>query len=354
MAKNKLFEPLQLGNLKLSNRIFMAPMTRNRAKEDNVPSDMAAKYYRQRASAGLIVTEATQISTQGIGYIRTPGIHTEAQVEGWKKVTQAVHDEGGHIFLQLWHVGRVSHPDFHNGELPVAPSAVDFEGKSYTPEGMKDVVTPRALETEEVKDIVEDYRQVAELAKQAGFDGVEVHGANGYLINQFLESHSNKRTDEYGGSLENRVRFLVEVTEAVIDVWGKDKVGVRLSPLGTMSGMRTDELDVYYLATEKLNELGVAYLHITNGPNADSTAEIRKRFDNILINNGGFDQQSAIEELENQKVDAIAFGKLFLANPDLPKRFELDAPLNEWDSDTFYGGSAKGYIDYPTLEEVQA
>jgi len=354
MATNKLHDTLELGGLKLQNRIFMAPMTRSRAKEGHIPSDMAPEYYQQRSSAGLIISEATQISPQGIGYIDTPGIHTEAQVAGWKKVTDVVHEEDGRIFLQLWHVGRVSHPDFHDGKKPVAPSAVGFDGQSYTPEGMKKVVTPRALETDEVKAIVQDYRRAAELAKEAGFDGVEIHGANGYLINQFLESHSNQRTDEYGGSLVNRVRFLTEVTEAVIDVWGKDRVGVRLSPTGTSNGMSSEELEVYYLAAEKLNELDIVYLHVMNGPDSEVTTELRKRFKGVLVNNAGFDKASAEAELERGEVDAIAFGRLFLANPDLPKRFKLDAPLNDWDSDTFYGGDAKGYIDYPTLEEVKA
>lgn len=354
MAKHKLLESYQLGDLRLRNRLVMAPMTRSRAKEGHVPSDMAPEYYTQRASAGLIITEASQISLQGIGYINTPGIHTQEQVEGWKKVTASVHDKGGIIFLQLWHVGRVSHPDFHKGELPVAPSAILFEGQAFTPEGMKNVVTPRALETAEIKAIVQDYRRSAELAKEAGFDGVELHGANGYLPNQFLEQVSNQRTDEYGGSVENRARFLLEVTQALIDVWGKDRVGVRLSPTGTTNGMRPDDLEVYYYVAEELNKLGIIYLHLMNGPNSPVTTEIRKRFKNTIINNGGFTKESGEAELERGEVDLIAYGKLFLSNPDLPQRFEENAPLNEWDPTTFYGGTDKGYIDYPTLAEIEA
>jgi len=260
-----LFEPLKLGPYTLPNRVFMAPMTRNRAPE-TIPTEMMAVYYGQRAGAGLIVTEGVQISPQGIGYPATPGIHTEEQVEGWKRVTGAVHERGGHIFLQLWHVGRISHPDYHNGELPVAPSAIAPEGKASTYKGPQPFVTPRALETDEIPAVIEQYAHAAENAKKAGFDGVEIHGANGYLVDEFLRNGSNQRTDRYGGPVENRVRFLLEVTAAVCDVWGGDRVAVRLSPLNPFNNMRDSNPEATFsYAVEQLNRFGLAYLHIRDG-----------------------------------------------------------------------------------------
>jgi N-ethylmaleimide reductase len=319
---------------------------------------LAAEYYSQRASAGLIFSEGTQVSLQGIGYINTPGIYTAAQVAAWKKVTDAVHKNGGLIFCQLWHTGRVSHPDFHNGELPVAPSAVGFEGKAFTKNGFQDVVTPRALKLDEIEAIIEDHRRAALLAKEAGFDGVEIHGANSYLPAQFLEDGSNKRTDAYGGSIENRARFLLAITDAAIGVWGAKRVSVRLSPRNPFNGMSdsTPEKTYLYVVTE-LAKRSVGLLHVVEPvelPKGVSplAPEIRKAFSGILILNGGYTQAIAEEAVRGGKADAISFGSLFLANPDLPERFERDAPLHDPDQATFYGGAAKGYVDYTRLGDT--
>jgi N-ethylmaleimide reductase len=315
-------------------------------------------YYGQRASAGLIIAEATQISTQGVGYPATPGIHNELQVAGWKKITEAVHEKGGHIFLQLWHVGRISHPDFHNGELPVAPSAIAPKGDAVTPNGMKPFVTPRALETDEIKGIVEDYRQAAINAMAAGFDGVEIHSANGYLLDEFLRDGTNKRTDRYGGTFENRARFLLEVTEAVVTVWGADRVGIRLSPSGTFNDMTDSDPETFFVyLLGQLNRFGLAYLHIVDalesdirhGANVINLEVLRKAYNGTLIVCGGYDQARAGEAIAEGKADAVAFGQLYIANPDLVERFNLNAPLNEPDAVTFYGGNEKGYTDYPAL-----
>ncbi len=355
-----LFEPLKLGPYTLPNRVFMAPMTRNRAPQ-TVPTEMMAVYYGQRAGAGLIVTEGTQISPQGVGYPATPGIHNEEQVEGWKRVTDAVHDRGGHIFLQLWHVGRISHPDYHDGELPVAPSAIAPEGKATTYKGPQPFVTPRALETEEIAGVIEQYAHAAENAKKAGFDGVEIHGANGYLVDEFLRDGSNQRTDRYGGSLENRARFLLEVTAAVCDVWGGDRVAVRLSPLNPFNDMRDSNPEATFsYAVEQLNRFGLAYLHITEmgadrpgaaGPEFDLNV-LRKIWRGVYITNYKYDRDRAAAAIENGQADAVAFGQMYLANPDLAERFRKNAPLNEPDSSTFYGGDEHGYTDYPALSEV--
>ncbi len=360
--KTNLLAPYQLGTLTLKNRLVMAPMTRSRAKAGNVPGDLASLYYRQRSTAGLIISEGTQVSPQGVGYIATPGIHTAGQVEGWKKVTQAVHEAGSLIFLQLWHVGRVSHPSFHQGELPVAPSAIGFKGESYTLEGPKPVVTPRALETAEIRGIVEDFRRGAALAKEAGFDGVEIHGANGYLPDQFLQNGTNQRTDEYGGSVENRSRFLLEITRAAMDEWGSERVGVRLSPSGNNSGISdSDPALIFDYVVKQLDQLNLAYLHLMEPfvPQPDNpkfihsvAAHFRPLYSGTLIINAGFDQEKSMQILKEGKADLVSFGRLFLANPDLPERFAKNAPLNPANPSTFYGGDAKGYIDYPTLEEV--
>jgi N-ethylmaleimide reductase len=360
-APKDLFSSYRLGSIGLDNRIAMAPMTRARALDGNVPNPIAATYYAQRATAGLIITEATQISPQGVGYMRTPGIHSDEQVAAWEKITGAVHDAGGTIFAQLWHVGRVSHPDFHGGELPIAPSAIAPEGEVFTPRGKTKIVTPRALEAHEIPGVVAQFKRGAENAKAAGFDGVELHGANGYLLDQFLRDGANRRTDAYGGSVQNRARFPLEVAEAVVDVWGASRVGYRVSPNGTMYAMSdSDPIGTFsYLATQ-LNHLGLGYLHVTEpiaGPAAISAdvpqalPVLRKIFRGALIANGGYDVRSGHEAIENDKADLIAFGIPFLANPDLPLRYRKDAPLNTPDLATFYAGEEKGYVDYPALRK---
>ena len=354
-----LFAPLRLGPHELSNRIVMAPMTRSRAGDGRVPRSFTATYYRQRASAGLIITEAAQVSPEGVGYPDTPGIHSEAQVEGWSRVVDAVHDEGGRIYLQLWHVGRISHPSYHGGEAPVAPSAIRPAGEVFTADGMEPFVTPRALETEEVGRVVDEYRHGAENARRAGFDGVEIHGANGYLVDQFLRSGTNRRSDRYGGSLENRLRFLTEVTEAVTEVWGPDRVGVRLSPLSSFNDMEDrDPETTFSAAAQRLSDLEIGYLHVVEQDDfgddrSFDPAVLRDAFDGIYMVNGGYDADRAAEAIASGSADLVSFGRLFLANPDLPDRLENDGPFNEPDPDTFYGGGPEGYLDYPTLDEVE-
>lgn len=361
-AQHTLFDSIRIGNLDLSNRAFMAPMTRSRAGTGNVPTELMAAYYVQRASAGLLITEATQVSPQGVGYPNTPGIHSPEQVAGWRRVTDAVHDAGGRIFAQLWHVGRISHPAYQpNGELPVAPSAVAAAGTVYTPDGMQPFPVPRALETDEIPPIIEQFRRGAENALAAGFDGVELHGANGYLPDQFLRDGTNRRTDRYGGSVENRARFFLEVTRALVDVWGAGRVGVRVSPSGTFNDMRDSNPRATFghLARE-VNRLRLAYLHVVEAVEADfghggpgyepvPTSLFRPQFRGPLIVNGGFTQARAEEYLAAGRADAISFGSAFLANPDLVERFRRNAPLNTPDPSTFYGGTEKGYTDYPAL-----
>jgi N-ethylmaleimide reductase len=356
-----LFTPYQLGPLHLKNRMVMAPLTRSRAEEGNIPSSMAPEYYSQRADAGLIITEATQAGADGQGYIATPGVHSDAQVEAWKKVTDAVHAKGGYIFMQLWHVGRVSHPDFRDGELPVGPSAIAPRGVStYTPEGMKPIPAPRALETSEIDAIVSEFRQGAKNAKAAGFDGIEIHGANGYLLDQFLEDGTNQRTDQYGGSVENRARLLFEVISAVTEVYGIDLVGVRLSPGGTFNDMcDCDPQSTFGYVVKSLADMKLGYLHLIEPsppqgehPTPDLSARFfRPLFPGTLIVAGGYTVERANAVLQAGLADLIAFGQPFLANPDLVERFKRGAALNTPDKDTFYGGGAKGYIDYPTLDE---
>jgi N-ethylmaleimide reductase len=348
-----LFLPYRLGNIELNNRLVMAPMTRSRALEHNVPNPIAATYYVQRASAGLIVTEATQVSPQGVGYIRTPGIHSAEQVASWKRITEAVHRAGGKIFLQLWHVGRISHPDFHGGELPVAPSAIAAQGQVFTAKGPQQMVTPRALTATELPDIVEQFRKGAENAKTAGFDGVELHGANGYLLDQFLRDGTNKRTDAYGGTIENRARLPLEVTKAVIDVWGADRVGYRISPNGAFNSMSdSDPVRTFSYMAEQLNKLGIVYLHVVD-PVTDGgkriSALLHRKFNRTYIVNGGFDLDSANSTVHSGEADLIAFGTRFLANPDLPQRYRINASLNVPDQATFYTGEDKGFTDYPFL-----
>ncbi len=355
--------PVKLGPYELENRVVMAPLTRNRAGPGNVPQAINVAYYAQRASAGLIVTEATQVSPQGVGYPDTPGIHNRAQVEGWRRVTDAVHARGGRIFVQLWHVGRISHPSLQpNGALPVAPSAIKPDGESATPDGPRPFVTPRALETRELPGVVDQFRAGAGNALEAGFDGVEIHAANGYLLDQFLRDGTNHRTDAYGGSLENRARLLLEVTEAVAGVWGADRVGVRLSPLNAFNDMADSQPGATFgYAAGRLGAHGLAYLHVVEpgapGPDARDGFdwhELRRAFGGTTIANGGYDLDRAGEALAAGDADLVAFGRLFIANPDLPRRFAIGAPLNAPDPATFYGGDARGYTDYPFLDEEPA
>jgi N-ethylmaleimide reductase len=361
----KLLEPYKLGQMTLTNRIVMAPLTRNRAAAGNIPQAINVEYYQQRASAGLIISEATQISPQGRGYPLTPGIHSPEQVAGWQQITQAVHEQNGRIFLQLWHVGRISHPSLQpNGTLPVAPSAIAPAGDAATLEGPKPFVTPRALATSEIPGIVEDYRRAAENAASAGFDGVEIHGANGYLLDQFLHDGSNQRTDEYGGSIANRSRFLLEVVAAVVSVWGSDRVGIRLSPSGKFGSMSDSDLkSLFTHVVQELNHFNLSYLHLVeprvqgNEDVAVPAEELSSKYfrtihKGIIISAGGYTRETAEATLVAGYADLIAFGRIFIANPDLPKRFALNAPLNPYDRDTFYGGKEKGYIDYPFLAGV--
>jgi N-ethylmaleimide reductase len=357
-----LFTPFRLGPYELRNRVVMAPMTRNRAGEGNVPTEMMAEYYRQRAGAGLIVTEGSQVSQQGAGYPGTPGIHTDAQVEGWRRITEAVHARGGRIFLQLWHVGRVSGPDLQpGGAQPVAPSAIGIEGEMrYTAHGPVPFVTPRALEADEIAGVVEQFAEGARRAYRAGFDGVELHGANGYLIDQFLRDGSNHRTDRYGGTAENRARFLNEVTAAVVDVWGGARVGVRVSPVGPYNGMRdSDPVATFSVAAHGLNRFGLAYLHVVEPVTAHTsggriTPVLKAVFREPVIANGGYDAETGNAAIHGRRADLVSFGAAYLANPDLPERLRTGAPLNTPDRATFYGGGARGYVDYPVLETADA
>ena len=356
MTNLDLFSPIQLGDLTLPNRIIMAPLTRMRSGEGNVPTELNATYYAQRASAGLIISEATQVSLQARGYAHSPGIHSFEQIEGWQLVTNAVHEAGGRIFLQLWHAGRTSHPAIQpNNELPVAPSAIAAEGHAYTFDGRPDLVTPRALETEEISGVVEQFRQGAKNALAAGFDGVEIHGANGYLIDEFIEDGSNQRSDRYGGSIENRTRFLLEVVEAVTSVWGGNRVGVRLSPSGENYSMSDSErADTFKCVVETLNSFNLAYFHLME-PNQWGSetgldaAFFRPIFQGLLMVNGDYNRERGNKILRQGNADLISFGRPFIANPDLPGRLAIDAPLNEPDPSTFYEGDKQGYTDYPFL-----
>jgi len=352
-----LFSPVKLGGIALSNRIVMAPLTRNRAGEGGVPQEINVKYYEQRASAGLIITEATPISPMGHGYPLLPGIYTDAQIAGWKKVTDAVHAKGGKIVIQLWHVGRISHPSLLNGETPVAPSAIKPAGKAFTFQGLVDYVEPRALDASELPGIVADYVQAAKNALQAGFDGVEIHSANGYLLDQFLRDGSNKRTDNYGGSIENRARLLMEVTKAVVSAIGADKVGLRLSPVNPFNDMKdSNPQAVFNYVTEQLNHFNLAYLHVVEGgihgggvADPFDFAAMRKLCKSPYMANLSYDKARGNAAIASGHADAVAYGVPFISNPDLVERFRKDAPLNEADSSSFYGGTEKGYTDYPTL-----
>jgi N-ethylmaleimide reductase len=363
MSDEILYRPLRAGALELKNRIVMAPMTRNRAGAGNVPVDLMAEYYRQRASAGLIVTEATQVTPYGIAYPNTPGIHSAEQVKGWRKITSAVHDAGGRIVLQLWHCGRIAHPDYlPGGAAPVAPSAIAAQGQTWTPNGMKDFVVPRPLDASEIPGVVADYAKGAVNARAAGFDGVELHAANGYLVDQFLRDGTNRRTDAYGGSVENRTRFLVEVTRALCEAWSPDRVGVRFSPSGTFNSMSdSDPVATFSRALERVSELGIAYAHVVEPTPGDErhggpawkpapASVLRKHFKGAYIAAAGFERASAARILAEGNADAVAFATLYVSNPDLVERFRRGAPLQPADSKTFYGGTERGYTDYPALE----
>ena len=356
--ENPLFQSLRVGAMELPHRVLMAPLTRARST-NRVPNELMAEYYTQRASAALIISEATAISEQGYGWHGAPGIYSTAQIEGWKKITSAVHAKQGKIFLQLWHMGRVSHPDYQNGSLPVAPSAIAATGEAHTPTGKKPFVTPHALNQSEIARIVEDYATAAQNAREAGFDGVEVHAANGYLIDQFLRDASNRRTDQYGGTIANRIRFLQEVVSAVTHAWSADRTGVRLSPTMAGQGMAdSDPIALFTQVAESLNVFKLAYLHVAEAIkpgrlfNADAprvTPQIRKAYDGVLVANGGYDRDSAAQAIKNGEADAITFGQLFIANPDLPQRFKENQSLNLPEVATYYSVGPHGYTDYPEL-----
>jgi len=346
-----IFDPITLGDLQLANRIVMAPLTRCRADEGRVPNAMMAEYYVQRASAGLIISEATSVTPMGVGYPDTPGIWSAAQVRGWSNITKAVHAAGGRIVLQLWHVGRVSHSSYLNGEAPVAPSAVKPAGHVSLVRPLAEYPTPRALELEEIADIVDAYRNGAENAKAAGFDGVEIHGANGYLLDQFLQSKTNQRTDAYGGSVENRARLMLEVTDAVVEVWGAGRVGMHLAPRADAHDMGDDNLtETFSYVASELGKRGIAFICAREREADDSIGPILKEaFGGAFIANEKFTKNSANAWLQSGKADAVAFGVPFIANPDLPARLAADAPLNTPVPETFYGKGPEGYLDYPTL-----
>jgi N-ethylmaleimide reductase len=353
-----LFSPVKLGSIALKNRMVMAPLTRNRAGEGGVPQAMNVTYYVQRASAGLIISEATPISAMAHGYPALPGIYTDAQVAGWKKVTDGVHAEGGKIVIQLWHVGRISHPSLlPNGAQPVAPSAIKPNGKAFTYQGLVDYVEPRALAVSELPSIVADYVHATKCALAAGFDGVEIHAANGYLLDQFLRDGTNKREDEYGGSIENRSRLLLEVTKAVVEVAGSDKVGIRISPVNPFNDMRdSNPQALFNHVVTALNPFKLAYLHVVEGGIhgggiADSFdfPALRKHCQSAYMANLSYDKARGNAAIVSGHADAIAYGVPFIANPDLVKRFSINAALNEADSSTFYGGTEHGYTDYPFL-----
>lgn len=363
-----LFTPIKLGAIDLPNRIVMAPLTRSRAVEDHTPNEVMAEYYVQRATAGLIISEATQVADNSIGYFDTPGIHEPKHVAGWRKVTDAVHAAGGRIFLQLWHVGRAAHPSLQGGKPNVAPSAIAIDGYAHTPNGKEPHAVPHALTVPEIKEIVEQYRRGARNAKEAGFDGVEIHAANGYLIDEFLRDGTNKRTDEYGGSVENRARFLLEVTEAVVGEWGGDRVGVRLSPTHAFNDMfDSDPKTTFTFVATQLNRFGLAYLHVLepDGKNPHIpvtheefvTSAIREVYDGVLMLNAGYNFQTGTQAVVEGRGDLVAYGSLYISNPDLVERFRVGAPLTPPDVSTFYSYKhdiREGYTDYPVYSPATA
>ncbi|PAE10591.1 alkene reductase [Niallia circulans] len=352
---SKLFEPVRIGNIELKNRLGMAPMTRSRALPDGTPSDLAAEYYGQRASVGLIISEGTQPSEDGQGYTNTPGIYTDSHIEGWKKVTSKVHNEGGRIFVQLMHVGRVSHPDNtpHHRQA-VAPSAIAPNVEIFTAQGMKEIPTPRALSEGEIKDVINEFRLAARAAVEAGADGVEIHGANGYLIQQFLSENANQRQDAYGGTIENRSRFAIEVAKAVVEEIGPERTGIRFSPQGTLNGIEEGETsrEMYLYLISELEKLNLAYLHIMHFGNESLLQEIRQLWSQaLLVNRAGRTLDQLTVDLDNELADVITVGTWMIANPDFVERLKLDAPLNTPDRNTIYAGGAEGYTDYPFLKE---
>lgn len=363
MSASKLFEPYTLGAVTLTNRIAMAPLTRNRAAAGFVPSPLAVEYYGQRASAGLLITEASQISQQGQGYQDTPGIYSSEQVAGWRKVTDRVHARGGHIYIQLWHVGRISHTSLQpNHGAPVAPSAIRASTKTFVNGAFTDVSEPRALDLGEIPGIIDAYRHAAANAMLAGFDGVEIHGANGYLLDQFAKDGANKRTDAYGGAIESRARLMLEVSKAVSEEIGAARTGIRLSPVTPANDVSdSNPQPLFDYIVDGLNALKLVYIHViegaTGGPRDIAPfdyASLRKRFSGTYIANNGYDLKLANDTLNHDRADLIAFGKLFISNPDLVERLKLGAPLNDFDKATFYGGGAKGYTDYPALAQAAA
>ena len=360
LSDSVLFQPMKVGALTLRNRVVMAPLTRSRSGDDGVPPDYAATYYAQRATAGLIVSEATNISPQARGYAYTPGIWSPAQVAAWRRVTTAVHAQGGRMVLQLWHTGRISHPSLHGGALPVAPSAIRPAGQAFTNEGLQDHVTPRALDTQELPGIVADYRHAARCAKDAGFDGVEVHSANNYLLEQFIRDSTNQRTDGYGGSLENRLRFPLEVVAAVTEVWGGDRVGIRISPGTTQPGetpLDGDPMGTYGAYLDALARFGLMYVHDIEGvtqmsrdANGIDYPALRRRFAGAYLANNNYDGALADKTLRDGAADLISFGRPFIANPDLVERLRTGAPLADAPKQYWYGGDATGYSDWPGMQ----
>jgi len=363
-VKSDLFQPVKLGSLTLANRIVMAPLTRSRADKDDKPIAIHAEYYAQRASAGLIISEATQISQQGRGYAFTPGMYTEQQVAGWQKVTDAVHKASGHIFAQLWHVGRISHPDLQkDGQLPVAPSAIQPAGQAFTETGFQPFVKPRALTIEEIGKIVQDYAHAAQCAKKAGFDGIEIHSANGYLLDQFIRDKTNHRTDAYGGSLLNRTRIVMEVLEAVTAVWPSDRMAIRLAPVSPVNDISDSQpMQTFSYLVEQLNRFNLGYLHCVEGvtigardiPKDFSFKTLRELFNGLYMANNGYDLALALKARRENLADLIAFGRPYIGNPDLVKRLKTGAPLVDAPREFWYGGDAKGYTDWTTLDTLPA
>lgn len=357
---SRLLENIKIGNLELKNRIIMAPMTRCRSNADGSPNELNATYYGQRASAGIIISEATAISKQGIGYMNAPSIYTAEHVKGWKKVTDEVHKKGGLIFSQLFHVGRISHSNFLDGKLPVAPSSIKPSGQVFTADGMKGFEAPKALDVNEIKNIIQDFKTAAQNAKDAGFDGVEVHGANGYLINQFIDDTTNIRTDDYGNSVANRGKFLFEILDAVLEVWDSKKIGVRLSPSGLVNSARdTNSKETYTYVIEKLNEYNLGYLHLLNpmmpiDEYPEMVSNVAKFYGKLYQGNkimsSGYTKETGEEIINKGLTEMVAYGNLFISNPDLPKRFELNAELTAANQDTFYSPGKEGYTDYPFLD----
>lgn len=363
MSDSPLFQPLDWAGFTLKNRMVLAPLTRGRAGSDRIPNKIMGDYYTQRAGGGLVISEATSISEEGNGWVDSAGIYTDEMVEGWKSITTRVHEAGSRMVLQLWHTGRASHSDFHNGEAPFSASAVKIEGDEiHTPKGKKPYEVPRAMTKEDIDRTIEDFRNASQNAKDAGFDGVEVHAANGYLINQFLDGRSNQRDDEYGGSIENRYRFLKEVMDAVLSVWPAEQVGVRLSPNGVFNDMGADDYrETFTYVAEQLNALNVGYLHIMDGlafgfherGEPMTLAEFRALYDGMIIGNCGYDKAQAEKRIADGDGDMIAFGRPWISNPDLPTRYKNDYPLNDFDDPSqWYGGGAEGYSDYETYEEA--